>query len=66
MFGPDILVAPVLYEGERKRRVYLPEGAYWTETGTGRTFEGGTWIESEAPLDTLPLFVKNNAGIKIL
>ena len=66
MFGPDILVAPVLYEGERKRRVYLPEGACWTETGTGRTFEGGTWIESEAPLDTLPLFVKNNAGIKIL
>lgn len=66
MFGPDILVAPVLYEGERKRRVYLPGGACWTETGTGRTFEGGTWIESEAPLDTLPLFVKNNAGIKIL
>ena len=66
MFGPDILVAPVLYEGERKRRVYLPGGACWTETGTGRTFEGGTWIESEAPLDTLPLFVKNNTGIKIL
>lgn len=29
MFGPDILVAPVLYEGMRQREVYLPEGAEW-------------------------------------
>ena len=26
MFGPDVLVAPVLYEGIREREVYLPEG----------------------------------------
>ena len=63
MFGPDILVAPVLYEGERKRKVYLPEGACWKEPGTGRTFEGGCWIESEAALEVLPLFVKDNADI---
>ena len=63
MFGPDILVAPVLYEGERKRKVYLPEGACWKETGTGRTFEGGCWVESEAALEVLPLFVKDNADI---
>lgn len=24
MFGPDLLIAPVLYEGARERNVYLP------------------------------------------
>ena len=29
MFGPDILVAPVLYERMETRNVYLPQGAEW-------------------------------------
>lgn len=35
MFGPDILVAPVVEEGQRQRRVYLPAGASWTDAWTG-------------------------------
>lgn len=31
MFGPDVLVAPVLYTGETERKVYLPEGKYGWE-----------------------------------
>ena len=31
MFGPDLLVAPVLYEGARARKVYLPNGSSWKE-----------------------------------
>ena len=31
MFGPDILVAPVVEKGAVTRRVYLPEGAEWTD-----------------------------------
>ena len=40
LFGPDLLVAPVLEPGEGGRRVYLPEGS-WTHLFTGETFEGG-------------------------
>lgn len=64
MFGPDILVAPVLYEGERFREVYLPNGADWQDAHTGREYEGGQRIQCDAPLDKIPLFLKN--GTKVL
>lgn len=64
MFGPDMLVAPVLYEGQRERRVYLPEGAEWRATDTGKVYKGGCWICCTAELDTLPLFIKNTADLK--
>lgn len=63
MFGPDILVAPVVHESERKRAVYLPKGAKWREFEKGEEYEGGQWIEVDAPLDKIPVFTKN--GVKI-
>ncbi len=65
MFGPDILVAPVLYEGARSRRVYLPEGADWMSTIDGRLYNGGQWIESEAPIETMPVFMRNGAELPL-
>ncbi|MGN6715606.1 glycoside hydrolase family 31 protein [Anaerocolumna jejuensis] len=59
MFGPDILVAPVLYEGMRNRSVYLPEGKKWKCVNTGMAYEGGTIVECDAPLDTIPVFTTN-------
>ena len=58
MYGSDVLVAPVCHEGAASRRVYLPEGAAWVDAGTGESFEGGQWLEKEAPLDTIPLFLR--------
>ena len=31
MFGPEVLVAPVLFAGVRSRKVYLPTGAKWKD-----------------------------------
>lgn len=59
MFGPDILLAPVLYEGMRERTVYLPEGAYWREWETGKVYEGGKEIICQAPLTTIPIFIRD-------
>lgn len=57
-YGPDILVAPVLWAEERSRRVYLPEGAAWVEYATGKEYEGGQEIEADAPLDVIPVFIR--------
>lgn len=65
MFGPDILVAPVLYEGMRQREVYLPEGKDWTDANTGKSYKGGTSVICETPLHIIPIFVEKSKKIKI-
>lgn len=59
MYGSDILVAPICHEHASKRTVYLPEGACWTHAGSGKQYEGGQTVEIEAPLDTLPVFLRD-------
>jgi alpha-D-xyloside xylohydrolase len=65
MFGPDLLVAPVLYEGARSRVVYLPKGAFWHEVSTGHIHEGGKWLEAAAPIADIPLFLRNGAELPV-
>ena len=60
LFGPDVLVAPILYADMRKRRVYLPKGSIWKDYWTGETMEGGRTIEADAPLHRLPVFTRND------
>ena len=63
MFGPSVLVAPILYEDVRERSVYLPEGS-WTDTNTGKVYEGGSCYTVPAPIEYIPVFVKTEcAGI---
>lgn len=56
MFGPDMMVAPVLYADMRKRTVYFPEGREWKHFFTGEMYHGGTTAQVEAPIDQLPVF----------
>lgn len=65
MFGSDILVAPVIYEGARSRKVYLPKGAKWTYVEDNKEHEGGKWIEVDTPLNVIPVFLKDGAKIPI-
>lgn len=65
MFGPDLLVAPVLFEGARSRQVYLPAGETWCDAWTDEMFEGGQWVEAEAPLDRIPLYLRGDARLPI-
>ena len=58
MFGPKLLVAPVLEAGARDREVYLPRGARWKCRETGEIFEGGRKFTAAAPLDVIPVFEK--------
>jgi alpha-glucosidase len=66
MLGPDLLVAPVVEEGQRERRVWLPAlpgGGAWFDFETRQAYAGGAWHTVPAPLDKLPLFARAGARI---
>mgnify|MGYP000807142329 FL=1 len=65
MFGPDILVAPVMEENTSERKVYLPEGAIWTDANTKKAYSGGRNVTVPAPLDIIPVFIRDNKKIDI-
>ena len=65
LFGPDLLVAPVVEKGVAARQVYLPEGADWTDAYTGRKYDGGQWILAEAKLHMIPVYYRDGADLNL-
>lgn len=77
MFGPAFLVCPVtqpMYYAphstpmdgvEQARPVYLPSGSDWYDFWTGKRYAGGQTILADAPLETMPLFVRSGSIIPI-
>jgi alpha-D-xyloside xylohydrolase len=65
MFGPAFLVAPVTEQGATSRMVYLPAGTDWYNYWTSQRIHGGQTISVEAPIDTLPLFVRAGSIIPL-
>lgn len=65
MFGPDLLVAPVVNGGQRSRSVYLPAGAEWRHAFSGAVVTGGQRISVDAPLEQIPLFVRDGAQLPL-
>lgn len=73
MFGDSIMVCPVtepMYykpnsekiDASKTRRVYLPEGG-WYDFYTNEYLEGGQWITANAPIDVIPLYVREGSVI---
>lgn len=58
MFGPALLVSPVLQPGADHRSVYLPAAPAWYDFWTGATVQGARVIDAAAPLDRIPLYVR--------
>jgi alpha-D-xyloside xylohydrolase len=65
MFGPDILVAPVLEAGASSRAIYLPPGSRWKDALTGKAFEGGQTIDYEVTIENIPLFTRNGFDFEV-
>lgn len=77
LFGESLMVCPVTkamyYKKDKSahtkkqetpsliRDVYLPKGCDWYDFWTNKVYEGGQWIEAEAPIDRIPLFVKEGS-----
>jgi alpha-glucosidase len=62
LFGPDLLVAPVLWEGATERQVYLPAGE-WFDYWTGKRYSGHSTIHVPVTLNTIPIFVRGGGFI---
>jgi alpha-glucosidase (family GH31 glycosyl hydrolase) len=57
LVGENILVAPVVEKGGRKRDVYLPTGR-WKDYWTNQIYQGPVILDDyPAPLDILPIFI---------
>ncbi len=65
MFG-SMLVCPVTEPGVSSRKVYLPCGdgeADWIDFWSGVSYSPGQWIEADAPIGRIPLFVRGGSII---
>jgi hypothetical protein len=64
LLGDDLLAAPVCVPGATTREVHLPAGN-WIEWDTDQLVAGGRPVQAAAPLDRLPLFVREGAIIPL-
>jgi len=62
MIGNELLVAPIVKPDVTSRLVYLPKGI-WYDFWTNTKHEGGKTIRTDAPLETVPMFVRGGAII---
>jgi len=67
LFGDELLVAPVLTRGERRRETVVPAGTWvdWWD-GTPYASDGHAPIAIDAPLDKLPLLLRDGAIVPML
>jgi len=65
MFGPYFLINPVTDYNSRSRSVYLPKGNGWYNFANGKYETGGQQITVDAPLEKMPLFIKEGAIIPV-
>lgn len=63
LLGNDLLVAPVLTSGDT-RRVLFPAGR-WTSLWNGVTLTGGSEETISAPLDEIPVYLREGAIIPL-
>lgn len=63
LFGNDLLVAPVITEN-RSRTISFPSGK-WTNLWTGDVISDSGNVQTEAPLQTIPVYLKEGAVVPV-
>ena len=58
LYGPHLLVAPVLRPGVESWTTYLPAGETWVHVWSGNSFAGGAEATVPAPLGRPPVFTR--------
>jgi alpha-D-xyloside xylohydrolase len=63
MFGPDLLICPIMELGQRQRKVYLPKGHVWQNAYTKEEIDGGVSVIADAPIENIPVFIRKGAEV---
>lgn len=63
LWGDNVLVAPVMTKGATDRYVTFPRGTWVSWWDASKVYAGGKRLNVQAPLDRLPLFVKQGSFI---
>ncbi|MCX2473493.1 glycoside hydrolase family 31 protein [Pedobacter sp. MC2016-05] len=76
MFGPSFMACPVttaMYfdpgnkevNRTKSRMVYLPKDHIWYDFYTGKSYKGGQTVSANAPIDKIPVFVKEGSIVPL-
>lgn len=65
MLGPSLLINPVYRYKARERDVYLPANTGWYDLYTGQYKNGGQHITADAPVERMPVFVKEGTILPV-
>jgi alpha-D-xyloside xylohydrolase len=61
LFGPSLLISPVVDQGARARDLWLPVADSWVDFWTGQRHQGGETVKADAPLSQIPIHVKEGS-----
>jgi alpha-glucosidase len=62
LFGPDLLVAPVVESGTTARQVYLPAGD-WYDWHTDERLGGRRFVTAATPAERIPIYARGGSVI---
>jgi alpha-glucosidase len=65
LFGSDILIKPVVQQGQTKQEVYLPEDL-WVHLWTGTEYLNGGLVIVDAQIGYPPVFYRKNSSFNHL
>jgi alpha-D-xyloside xylohydrolase len=65
LFGPDLLVAPIVFAKCESREVYLPSGAKWIHLWSEEAYAGGQTVSIRAPLEEIPVFMRDGTMLAV-
>ncbi|WP_282136447.1 TIM-barrel domain-containing protein [Seonamhaeicola maritimus] len=63
LWGNDILVSPVLYQGQKEQEVYFPKNAVWFDFYSNESIEGGQTKAVGLNKKSIPTYVRAGAFI---
>ncbi|XP_011299227.1 lysosomal alpha-glucosidase isoform X3 [Fopius arisanus] len=59
LWGKGLMIVPVLEQGKTEVKAYLPKGIWYNYYNNTGIISTGQWFVLEAPLDTIPLFIRD-------